>query len=301
MRRPKDIKIGNLTLQEIIEEHQHWTCQDCEGWKDMCANLSDVDLHDVDLHCVNLSGANLSHSNLRGADLDSAILSHTDLCGASLSGSSLYSTNLFYSNLRGSDLSNTFLNCANLACCDLRDANLYNAILYDAILCHSILDRADLSNADLSDANLGECLLRDTNLSNTCFSRANLAHTSMYSAVGKQMEYRRGKVLTEPLIGYKKCININHRKDINDIIRDVIVTLEIPRGAIVFSINGIKLRTNKAKVISIEGADRAFSIHNHMSYYVGDEITIYDFNCQYNIECAEGIHFFLTREEAENY
>jgi hypothetical protein len=38
-----------------------------------------------------------------------------------------------------------------------------------------------------------------------------------------------------------------------------------------------------------------------MSYYVGDEITIYDFNCEYNMECAEGIHFFMTREEAENY
>ena len=72
-------------------------------------------------------------------------------------------------------------------------------------------------------------------------------------------------------------------------------------GAIVFSINGYKCRTNKANVIGIDGATRALSFYNNMSYYVGDKITIYDFNCEYNKECAEGIHFFMTKEEAMNY
>ena len=42
-------------------------------------------------------------------------------------------------------------------------------------------------------------------------------------------------------------------------------------------------------------------MYNNMSYYVGDEMTVYDFNCEYNEECGEGIHFFKTREEAEEY
>ena len=81
----------------------------------------------------------------------------------------------------------------------------------------------------------------------------------------------------------------------------VIVTLKIPRGAIVFSINGSKCRTNRAKVIAIEGADRAYSTYKYMSYYVGDEFNVYNFNCEYNTECGAGIHFFMTREEAFNY
>jgi hypothetical protein len=108
-------------------------------------------------------------------------------------------------------------------------------------------------------------------------------------AKGKLIEYRRGKVLTKEIIGYKKCRH------------DVIVTLLIPRGAIVFSINGDKCRTNRAKVIGIDGADRAYSKNYNMSYYVGDEFTIYNFNCEYNAECGEGIHFFMNKEEAENY
>ena len=78
--------------------------------------------------------------------------------------------------------------------------------------------------------------------------------------------------------------------------------LEIPKGAIVFSINGDKCRTNKCKVLSISNGDIAYSIHDHsFTYEVGKEIEIQDFNLMYNIECGSGIHFFKTREDAENY
>lgn len=36
-------------------------------------------------------------------------------------------------------------------------------------------------------------------------------------------------------------------------------------------------------------------------YHIGDEIEIKDFDDNYNVECGEGIHFFLTRKEAEKY
>ena len=55
------------------------------------------------------------------------------------------------------------------------------------------------------------------------------------------------------------------------------------------------------KIIAIDGAEKAMSLNNRTSYYVGDEFTIYNFNCVYNHECGEGIHFFLTKEEAEKY
>jgi len=164
-------------------------------------------------------------------------------------------------------------------CADLRYADLCDADLRGADLRYANLRGADLCDADLYGADLRYADLR----------YADLCDADLCGAKGKLIEYRRGKVLTEDIIGYKKCRH------------DVIVTLLIPRGAIVFSINGEKCRTNRAKVIGIDGANRAYSEFNGMSYYVGDEFTIYDFNCVYNDSWGAGIHFFMSKEEAENY
>ena len=215
MRKPKNIKIGDYTLEEILERHMHWLNRDCENCESMQA-----DLHGAILSRAILSGANMYDSNMSGADLSGAILRGADLRGADLSGANMYGA-----DLRGADL---------------RGANMYGANMYGA----------DLRGAD---------------------------------------RLRKGIKLSEPIIGWKKCKN------------NVLVKLEIPRGAIVFSINNKKCRTDKAKVLEIIGGNRAYSNHKFFSYYVGDVIEIFDFNCEYNVECAEGIHFFKTRKEAENY
>ena len=178
---------------------------------------------------------------------------------------------------------------ANLRDADLRGANLRDADLYGANLRGADLRGADLYGANLYGANLYGANLYGANLYGADLRDADLRGADLRRAKGKLIEYRRGKILTEDIIGYKKCRH------------DVIVTLLIPRGAIVYSINGNKCRTNRAKVIGIDGADRAYSKYNGMSYYVGDEFTIYNFNCEYNEDCGAGIHFFVTREDAKNY
>ena len=241
MREPKDIKIGNYTLEEILERHQHWLNEDCEKWEYMRANL-----HGTDLSCADLNGADLRYASLRGANLCGADLHFANLRGAKLSGADLH-----FANLRGAELSGADLHGANLSDASLRGANL----------CGANLRGAELSGADLHGADLS---FND--------------------------RLRKGIKLSEPIIGWKKCQN------------NVLVKLEIPRGAIVFSINNSKCRTDKAKVLEIIGADRAYSRYDKtFSYYVGDVIEIFDFNCEYNVECAKGIHFFRTRKEAEGY
>ena len=138
-------------------------------------------------------------------------------------------------------------------------------------------ERADLSRANLSWADLS-----GANLSRANLSGANLSEDQLI---------RRGLCLKKPLIGYKKCRD------------NLIVTLEIPKGAIVFSINNNKCRTNVAKVVEISnGSEIAYSQHDEIfAYKVGETVYPNDFNCEYYEECAEGIHFFRTREEAENY
>lgn len=213
---------------------------------------------------ADLTGANLYEADLYFANLQGATLAYANLRGATLCYANLSDT-----DFTGADLEYSDLRHANLDSARLNDVNLYAANLYGANLNCARVKHANLAKAYLSATNLSDVVIADAK----CTLR----------------EYRKGKIITEDIKVYKKCRG------------NVIVTLIIPRGAIVFSINGYKCRTNKAKVIAIDGADRAYSYINRTSYYVGDEFNIYNFNCEYNEECAEGIHFFMTREQAENY
>lgn len=185
-----------------------------------------------------------------------------------LSGANLMHTNLRYANLMH----------ANLMFANLKYADLYGAILKDAILHNVNLVGANLSNAVLAGANLSNAILNCANLDNTWLD--------------KEEQIRQGIILQEKLIGWKKCRN------------NVLVKLEIPKGATVFSINNNKCRTNKAKVIKIIGGNdnTALSQYDGLFIYKLDEIVeVKDFNNNYNVECATGIHFFRTIEEALNY
>ena len=208
-------------LDKIVEQHQHWLKEDCDGWKDMRANLK---------------GANLERANLEGAYLYGANLEGAYLEGANLYGANLEMANLYRANLKG--------------------ANLY---------------WANLEGANLEEANL---------------ERANLYGANLKGAERK----RFGRVLTEPLTGYKKT---------NE---GVVITAEIPAGAIVFCINGSKCRTNRAKITDMAGKEVLHSQYDrNFEYRLGQEIEIKDFNLMYNVECASGFHFFENREDAENY
>ncbi len=258
--------ITKKELYTILENHKHWLRQDCEGWEKMKADFHGIFLGDADFRGADLSYVDFENLILRYANLNDA-----DLTGANLTGA----------DLRYASLIHTILEDANLT-----DANLANANLLD-----TDLRCANLNGADLSCANLAKANLVGAHLENIIGDFTNFASTRGIN------DNRKGEVLTTDLIGYKKCsigYKVNNKKGI-------IVKLLIPRGAIVFSINDKKCRTNKVKVLEIEGADRAYSWFNAMSYYVGDEITVYDFDCQYNIECAKGIHFFKSREEAEAF
>ena len=158
-------------LDTIIEKHQHWLHEDCEGWEGMRANLRGANLRGADLY-----GANLCEANLYGADLDNS------------------------------------------------------------------------------------------------------------------EKQRLGQIIKEPLTGFKKTAE------------GVVITAEIPAGAIVFCINGKKCRTNRAKITDMGGKELLHSRYdNRFEYTLGKEIVIDGFSLMYNVECASGFHFFRTREEAENY
>ena len=87
-----------------------------------------------------------------------------------------------------------------------------------------------------------------------------------------------------------------------------LIKLEIPVDAKRSSAFGRKCRCDKAKVLEIENYFNSESIKCAFSYYdrsfvytKNKEVSVSDFDENRWHECAPGIHFFMTRIEAENY
>lgn len=100
-------------------------------------------------------------------------------------------------------------------------------------------------------------------------------------------------------IGYKKCISKNGKKIL-------IVKLLIPEDAKRTSSYESKCRASYVKVLEIKGLDgtsstEAYSAFDETEYKVGEYVypDKYDDSC---IKvCTNGIHFFLSRQEAIDY
>ena len=91
-------------LNKVLENHNHWLNEDCDGWEEMKADFRNADFRNADL---------------RGADLR-----YTDLCGADLRYANLRDADLRYANLRDADLRDTDLCGADLRYANLRYADL---------------------------------------------------------------------------------------------------------------------------------------------------------------------------------
>ena len=236
------------------------------------AHLLGADLHGADLHGANLLGADLLGANLLGADLHGANLRDADLRGADLRGADLRDADLYGANLRYADLRD-----ANLLGADLHGANLHGADLHGADLHGADLRGADLRGADLRGANLHGADLRGADLRG--------AKNVPPLAIATLTVVPEGDV-----IGWKKC-----RKD-------AMVKLRIPAAAARSNATGRKCRAEYAEVLEVLGAEEAFSAHDpSVVYRAGETVHADHWSEDWAVECGGGIHFFITREEAEAY
>ena len=201
-------------------------------------------------------------------------------------------------NLGGANLGGANLRSANLRSADLRGADLRDANLYGANLRGADLYGANLGNADLRGADLGGANLRDANLYGADLRGANLygadlggAHLGGANNIDK-LQVAQLSIVPEhgSFIGWKLC-------------RDgVVVKLRIPEDAARSNATGRKCRASKAEVLEIIGDTRAVSGHDSgFTYNVGQTVVPHEWNPDRWVECGGGIHFFLTRIEAEQY
>lgn len=151
---------------------------------------------------------------------------------------------------------------------------------------------ANLSGAYLRGANLSGADLRGANLSGADLSGADLRRADLYGAKNLDgLVVARTRILPEgDIIGWKKCQ------------RDVLVKLRIPAEARRSSAFGRKCRAEFADVLEVIGAEVGTSTHDGKTKYrAGERIFPDAFSEEWTEECAPGIHFFITRIEAENY
>jgi hypothetical protein len=162
---------------------------------------------------------------------------------------------------------------ANLCAANLRGADLIGANLYGA----------DLIGADLIGANLIGANLRGANLTGANLRGANL----------------RGAVLPAFQIAPEEGAFIAWKKVIGGVVK-LLIPADAKRTS---SLVGRKCRAEFAYVLEMPpGATAARSCHDHsFSYTLGALVKPDSYDDDIRIECTHGIHFFMTRKEAEDY
>ena len=197
---------------------------------------------------------------------------------ADFSGADLTDADLRVENLRVANLRSANLTGASLRGADLSGADLSYAYLTGADLSYAYLTGADLSYAYLTGAYLSRAYLHNANLSNT-------------KGIPGIVCPEKGS-----FIGFKKA-------------RGKIIELLILEDSLRSSATTRKCRCSKAKVLSItnpDGSEAGISSvqsdrESSFIYTIGKTVEVPDFETDRWKECAPGIHFFITRQEAVEY
>ena len=188
--------------------------------------------------------------------------------GADLQGANLQGADLRRADLRDADLRYVDLRNADLWGVNLRDADLRGADLRDAALWGADLRRADLQGANLRDADLRRADLWGANIDGCKFSP--------YAVCPEEGSF----------IAYKA-------------VRGGVIKIRIPAEAARISVpTSRKCRAEYVKVIEGNGCGL---YDTGVVYKEGETVYADHFDTDIRKTCTHGIHFFMTREEAENY
>ena len=165
------------------------------------------------------------------------------------------------------------------------------AVKSSANLSYANLISADLRYANLSYADLRSADLRSANLSSADLRSADLSYAKNFD-----LAVAMTRILPEgEIIGWKKARD------------NKIIKLLIPKDAKRSHAFGRKCRSEKAIVLEIwdgkKKSETANSIHkSDFIYEVGKTIIpLEKFDENWTEECSDGIHFYITKLEAENH
>ena len=146
---------------------------------------------------------------------------------------------------------------------------------------------ADLSGAYLGEANLSGAYLCEANLSGAYLGEANLRGADLTDATLPAFQIPEGELHV-----WKSC-------------NGVLVELAIPRHAKrTASLVGRKCRASEAYVrgIEVEAGDPPIRVTSSrgLTYSIGEVVKPDSYDDDIRVECTNGIHFFLTKQEAKD-
>ena len=166
--------------------------------------------------------------------------------------------------------------CPDASSLDFSDVNFYKIDFHGTDFIGADFHGADFCGANFIGAN---------NI-NEVISFANIADTALCMQCPEEGSF----------IGFKKAVG-------------GIVKLRVTESAKRSSATTHKCRCSEAEVLEIQNRDGTKSERTSVSskydrnfiYAVGTIVSVSDFNDDRWNECARGIHFFLSRQEAVNY
>ena len=186
---------------------------------------------------------------------------------------------------------------ANLQGADLQDMDLRGAYLWEADA-----QNASFAGADLQNANLGRAVLRRAD-----FFHANLQNVELWGADLRDARLQGAKNIPDlPWISIvPECGSFIGWKRVGA----HIIKLKILDDAKRSNATGRKCRCSAAEVLEIQNTDGTESgidrVYNNnycgANYVVGEIVTPDSFDDDRWDECSNGIHFFITRQEAVDY
>lgn len=255
-----------------------------EGIRDV--DVSGLNLRGIDIRGIAFQNVNFSSTTLDRALMQDALFRNCSFTAALIRSAHLEDTKLVECDIRGAVFINSnaqsarFVRC-NLSCTYFNGADLTNASFGASELKEAHFDNAQMLHADLDDALCTETIVHGTPL--VCPEKGGFT-------------------------AFKQCVEAKSYKEF-------VVELYIPARAKRSSATSRKCRASEAKVMGIYSKTgkrlsarelsglHIVSHHNNLfEYKLGATVRptrAFDENRWH--ECASGIHFFLTFEEAANY
>lgn len=195
--------------------------------------------------------------------------------------------------------------------CSFDETTFSAASLQNSQLIECEFLRADFRNADFRCATICNCDFRFADLRNGNFAgtsivgiRSIFQNSNLAGATGHYFKKLMPLACPEygSFIGWKKALY----KTLDD---HVLVKLQIPEDAKRSSATGRKCRASKAIVLDVcslsdDSKKYTYAVSEfdlNFVYEVGKTVEVDDFNEDRFFECAPGIHFFITKQEAIDY
>lgn len=259
-------EISQEELNNLLDNHELWLKNPSNDKNRLI--LENYDLSFLEIKNRDLSRASFNKCNMNDMRIQNCDLSYTGL----------------YSNK---------MNNITFSICNFNKTKIYSNDLLRGLFTNCTLTNVRLVNTNLAKAEIRKCKL-DNIIANPFTSFYNLQCPEEGSFIG----FKKAYINTMP----------NNKTDLS--VLPVIVKLQITEDSLRSSSTSRKCRCSKAKVLSISYLDGtecpedtiAYSeYNNYFVYKVGEILEIKDFNKDRWKECASGIHFFITREEAVNY